>query len=286
MSLLSKTAPASILRPKPVPKLLSKSSGRGLFICLIGAPGVGKTSLLAQFKSTKFICDKRDQGILDLIDYSTATKVKVTHSDVDVCDSYIDMKASLELAVDEPDLQNIVVESLVGIQAFCDDYTMEEDYDSRINPKAKNNFVNYRNGLKISANSHFQDLIDIMLVGQNKGKNVWVTGHSKIGTAKSIDTDDWVSQVLCNDVEFSRRIDASFATILHIGVTTEVVKPGNKVRATGLTTGSIYTTPNPFFPGKNRMGLSYDIEYPDDCELAQKSLCAALKIDTIYGRRK
>ena len=269
---------------KPQPKAKRISSGRGILCCLIGMPGVGKSSLLAQFPNSEFICDKRDQGILDLIDYAETTGVKTLASDVTVCQNYEHYVGSLDAAI-QGEKDTIICESLVGIQSFCDDWTMKHDYDGDKNTKAGNQFVNYRQGLILSANVHLQKILDLLIQGQNAGKNMWMTGHSKIGTGKSVDADDWVSQVLENSPEFARRINATFATILHIGQSVDTIKPANKVRATGDITYSIYTELNPYFPAKNRMGLHGEIEYPPTPQLAYTALCRALKLNPQTGLR-
>ena len=264
--------------------LRHEPSGRGVLVCLIGLAGTGKSSLLAQFPNCEFIVDKRDQGILDLMDYSETTGVNLPRSSVTVCDNYLNYKGTLEAAIEGPS-DTIVLESLVGIQSFCDDYTMSHDYDSASNPKAGNQFVNYRQGLILSANVHFQALIDLMIRGQNSGKNIFLTGHSKIGSGKSVTSEDWVSQVLENSPEIGRRVNASFATILHIGQSVATIKPAGKVRATGDIVYSIYTELNPYFPAKNRMGLHGEIEYPSSPQEAYLVLCKALKLDPNTGKR-
>lgn len=269
------------IKRTPQPKL---DSGRGILVCLIGLPGVGKSSLLAQFPNAEFIVDKRDQGILDLMDYSAQTKVQTKRKDVSVCDNYLEMRETLAAAV-SGDKQTIILESLVGIQSFCDDYTMSVDYN-QFGDKARHNFINYRNGLSLSANSHFQVLLDLMILGQNRGKNMFITGHSKLGTGKAVVEDDWVSQILENGPEFSRRISATFATILHIGVTFPTTKTGNKSRASGDVVSKIYTNLNPHFPAKNRMALSVDIDYPNDPELAYLCVADAFRLDPKTGIRR
>lgn len=271
----------------PMPKQrsnLQEQSGRGILLCLIGLPGIGKSSLLAQFPNCEFICDKRDQGILDLMDYSETTGIKLSRSDVTICSNYPTFLGTVQGAIEGPK-STIILESLIGIQSLCDDYTMSYAYDHPTNPKAANRFVNYREGYRISANVHFQAILDEMLKGQNAGKNMILTGHSKVGLGKSVTTEDWVSQVLNNEPEFSRRIDATFATILHIGQSLNTIKPGSKIRAEGDFVNNIYTEINPLFPAKNRMGLHGTIDYPITPQLAFLGLCNALRLNPRTGMR-
>lgn len=266
-------------------------SGRGLLAALISQPGLGKSSLLAQFPHVHFICDSRDQGILDLIDYRQATKVKLGVKDVEVVKSYDELEQSLKAAIVNPDYWTIVCESLVGIQAFCTQRCLEQDYQLAENPgKARNNYINYRNGHDLAANSHFQGILDLMIKGQENGKGMWMTGHSKVGTAKSITvgTDDFIADLIECTPEMARRVNATFANIFHIGSTSITSKTFGmpKAKATGESTRSIYCTHNPHFPAKNRMGLFNDIDYPEDVELAYQTLCAAMSLDPATGRRK
>lgn len=277
------------LLQKPKPKIVD--SGRGLLICLLSQPGLGKSSLIAQFPKVHFICDYRDQGILDLIDYKAATKVKLTQKDVDVVKDYDNLKSAIEVAINDPDIWTIAVESLVGIQAFCTQRCLDIDYSFAENPgKARNNYINYRNGHDLAANSHFQEILDLLIAGQSKGKGMWLTGHSKVGTAKSITvgTEDFIADLIESTPEMARRVNATFANILHIGSTSITTKAYGmpKAKATGEVTHSIYCAHNPHFPAKNRMGLFNDLDYPRDVELAYQGLCSALSLDTATGRRK
>lgn len=274
----------SVLLPKPNAKAAGSMSGRGILVCLIGLPGTGKSSLLSQFPNCEFIVDKRDQGILDLMDYSSTTGVRLNRSDVTVADSYLNYKGSLEAAIEGPK-QTIICESMTGIQSLCDDHCLRTDYGYPGDVRANNRFVNYQEGYKIASNTYFQTLLDLMIKGQTKGKNMWLTGHSKVGQGKNITEDDWVSQVLNNDAAYCRRIDATFATILHIGTHVQIIAPKGKVRASGDVTFSLYPDFNPFFPAKNRMGLHNEIELPRSLPLAYKHLCAGLRLSPLTGIR-
>lgn len=254
-------------------------------MALIGLPGVGKSSILSHFPNVKFICDKRDQGILDLIDYSSTTGVKLSPEDVVIVNSYNLLLGELQAAQHDTEHTTFVIESFVGIQSLCNDHTMVTDYDFPTNPRAANLFVNYRNGHDISANVHFQRLVDIMISLQNSGRNVWCTGHSKVGMEKNITGDDWVSQVLDLSPEMARRVKASFANILHIGQSVSTAKAGSKNRAMGEYTSCIYTDINPLFPAKNRMGLHDAINYEYGADNAYLGLCKALKLNPKTGLR-
>lgn len=224
------------------------------------------------------IVDKRDQGILDLLDYSTGTGVNVPKTDIQIVSSYDEI---LIAANDAKSCSNptICFESLVGIQSLCDDHTLMKDYDNR-----PGLFANYRNGEATSANTYFQRLLDVMVSLQNMGKNVILTGHSKVGTAKNISGEDWVSQVTESCPALARRVDATIANIFHIGSITSTVKPASKVRAVGMST-MLYTTVNPHFPAKNRMGLLDPIPY--ECSAAEmyQTLCPIFNINPKTGIR-
>lgn len=269
----------SVLRkPSPAP-FMPVDSGRGVLLCILGPPGVGKSSVLSQFPNVKFVVDRRDQGILDLMDYSAATHVNLRRDQIDVASDYLDLKAKLEMAVTGP-ASSVVIESLVGIQALCDDKCLKEDFEGKINP-----FVNYQNGYVASSVRYFQPLLDLMILGQEKGKNIFLTGHSKVGSGKNVSGDDWVSQISQSSPAVARRIDATFANIFHIGSTVSTVKPSGKIRASGMST-SIYVDINPFFPAKNRMGLNGSIPYPSGVKESYIVLCSALSLDPLTGKRR
>lgn len=258
---------------KPVQPQAAKSSfrptGRGLLCCLLSRPGMGKSSLLAQIPNIKFICDSRDQGILDLMEYSSATKVRLQPHQVEICNTYYDLCVALDNAQHE-EFTSFAIESIVGIQAFCEDTCLKEEYGG-----SSATYQAYRNGKDAAAMVYFQRILDKMIRLQSLNKNCFLTGHSRIGTGKAVSGEDWVSQVLESLPEVGRRVDATFQLILHIGSTISTVAPKGKVRATGMDT-KIYCDFNPFFPAKNRMGLHDPIDYPADPVEAYRVVCSTL----------
>lgn len=264
---------------KPATKPVFRHTGRGLLACLLAKPGMGKSSLLAQIPRIKFITDFRDQGILDLMEYSATTGVRLKPEQVQVCSTYDDLDSALEQALNE-DFPSYAVESIVGIQSLCEDKCLKVEYGGN-----SALYQAYRNGKDSAANVYYQKICDRMIMLQNRGKNVWHTGHARTGTGKAISGDDWVSQVLESLPEIGRRVDATFQLILHIGSTVATVKPAGKVRATGMDT-KMYVDVNPHFPAKNRMGLVDPIDYPASPQEAYRAVCAALKFNPITFRRE
>lgn len=250
-------------------------STRGVLVFLISQPGMGKSSMLSQFPNCRFIVDYRDQGILDLIDYGA---VPLPRKNVVVCGDFASYHKALAESVDG-NWQTIVCESLVGIQAICEDLCLLKDYDSKLNT-----FNNFSNGTRAAANTYFQALLDLMLKGQNLGKNMFLTGHSKVGTGKNISGEDWVSATTQCAPAFAARLEATFANIFHIGATVSTMSTGARIKATGYDV-NMYTTWNPFFPAKNRMGLSVNIPYPNNLKEAYKALCQGLKLSPLTGTR-
>jgi hypothetical protein len=55
------------LKPKPKASYQPiQGSSRGRLIALIGTPGIGKTSLAAEFPNPRFVIDPKESGIIDL----------------------------------------------------------------------------------------------------------------------------------------------------------------------------------------------------------------------------
>lgn len=290
MSLLT---PKATLKPatKPATKLVSVSSGRGLLIALLSNPSMGKSSLLSQFPNVHFICDSRDTKILDLMDYSEQTGVALRREQVEVVTSFIDLCDAVITASKDPEVSTIVIESLVGVQALATDHCMNTDYGYLTDPvKAKNGFINYRNGHEMTAMVYFQKLLDCMLAAQTKGKNVFITGHTKLGTAKSITvgTEDFIADIIECSPEIARRLKATIPNILHIGATniTQKAYGQPKAKATGESTSTLYCTQNPHFPAQNCLGVYSDIEFPRDPKLAYQAVCDLFKLDLTTGKRR
>lgn len=278
-------------RTAPAAKPVSTSSGRGLLIALLSNPSMGKSSLLAQFPNVHFICDSRDTKILDLMDYSAQTGVALRRDQVEVVKSFTDLCDAVTDAGKSQSVSTVVVESLVGVQALATDHCMTTDYGLATDPvKAKNNFINYRNGHEMTAMVYFQKLLDCMISGQLNNKNMWITGHTKLGTAKSITvgTEDFIADIIECSPEIARRLKATIPNILHIGATniTQKAYGQPKAKATGESTSTLYCTQNPHFPAQNCLGVYSDIEFPRDPKLAYQAVCDLFKLDPSTGKRR
>lgn len=257
----------------------SRPGGRGLLICLISRPGLGKSSLLAQIPGIEFICDRRDQGILDLMEYPDETGVRISRDKVEIVKTFDDLKSAL-IAKSKSSCPVVGLESLVGIQSLCEDDALRIDYENK-----GGSFQNFQNGPNTAANKYYQQLIDIMLDMQTQDQTVIMTGHAKLGTGKAISGEDWISQVLEASPAMVRRIEASFSAILHIGSTISVNKQNKvKIRATSMDT-NVYVDVNPYFPAKNRMGLVDTFPWPPTAKEAYLELCKALRLNPATFKR-
>lgn len=269
--------PAGLLaKPQPAQQ---PSSGRGVLACIIGRPGVGKSSVLGMFPNCTFICDPRDQGILDLIDYGKTTGISFPRNRVIVASDFNTFIRDLKLAIAST-AQTIVCESIVGIQALCEDHCFINDYKSDAFK-----FANFQNGSITSANVYFQQIIDYMIAGQNAGKNMFLTGHTKIGSGgKAVVGEDWVAQTMDCSPAMARRIEASFANIFNIGLVVNVEKIGGKQKV-GTHSLKLFTTFNPLFPAKNRMGLTEDYDLPSTAKGTFDLVCKLMALNPATGVR-
>lgn len=271
------------LPTKPSPTQKSTPSGRGIMLMLLAPPGLGKTSTIAQFPNAHFIVDPGEQGIFDLSDYSETTHVNIPESRVKMVSSYDRLLGTLDELGSDPAIPTICLESLVGISAMCDAACLLKEYGNSASA-----FEAYQNGAESSASNYLRPLLLRMAAIQSRGKNVIMTGHSRVGKERNIEGPDWVSQVMDVHRPAMRFLDANFANIFHIGVSMSVDrdrKTDGKTRAQSSST-DLYTKNNPFFIAKNRLGLT-DGQYPwpTHPREAYLLLCKLLKLDPATGRR-
>ena len=252
---------------------------RGMLACLVGPPGCGKSSFVAQWPSPEAIIDPRDQGLVDLA-YEGLISLPLSkiHTATDF-DSY---KNNLSVAV-AGQSKTLILESITGIQALCHDAVAIADFEGKQDAK----FLSYQTGPISAADRYFQQLLDLMLKAQALGKHVWLIGHTKIGTVKNVTGEDYMGTIMGCTGAMALRIQAAFTNVFVLADS-----PDTNKKSTHLVKGSsnfvrwMYPHTNPLFPSKNRMGLVCEFEFPSDPKEAYLEFCKRTNRSPSTGYRK
>lgn len=252
---------------------------RGQLLCLLGAPGMGKSSWAAQWPGVRFVIDPRDEGIIDLV-YEQLLPIKFEQ--VLRAENYIQFKANLYSCLTDPSCKTIVLESISGIQDLCWDECSRMDHG---NDMSKRSFLNYQEGPIGADSKYFKSIVDTLQLAQNRGKHSILTGHTKVGPTKNVDGDDWLKELLDADPRFAKRINATFSNIFHIVDLVDPTKKGGQFKA-GEATRFVHCTTNPKYFAKNRMGLLGGFPFPSDPKAAYLAYCKHTNRNPLTGYRK
>lgn len=267
MSLAGITATAPVL-PK-----------RGLFICLVGPAGTGKSSLAAEFPSPEAIIDPRDEGMVDLAHEGL---ISIPLERIHKSTSFLKYRSNLEASLASSS-KTIICESITGIQALCHDEACKMDYEG---DRSTSKFYNYQAGPRTAADKYFQQLLDLMLKAQNLGKHVILIGHTVANMEKNQEGEDYLATFINADKQVTSRIRATFQNILVIVEVAETYKKGSIVKSQDTSSRWIYPHANNKYPSKNRLGLRSPIKYPEDQKQAYLEIMKAMRRDPKTGYRK
>lgn len=284
--------PPSLLGPQKTPfslaavraqatqikSMLNETSGpkRGSLICLIGKPGIGKSSFAQEFPDPDTIIEPRDQGVLDLA-YEGLIRTKTDR--IFLSSTYGAYLSNLSASINGT-CKTIICESLKGLCSLCNDHCSATDHGGDYSPRS---FLNFQQGPIQAAEKYFQALIDMMLRAQNLGKHVILIGHSRSVAQDNKTGEDWLADTLECDKRVAAIVHGSFTNIFHIVDAVPTERRQGKTKATSGTSRWMYVNVNPHYLAKNRMGLVGEIEFPSSPKAAYLSYCSAAKRDPKTG---
>lgn len=258
------------------PPILPK---RGFFSAIIGRPGCGKSTFAAQWPSPECVIDIRDQGMLDL---ASEGLLPFGTDKIHVCETFDKYKSTLDAVLQGP-AKTVICESIIGIQALCHDIASRKDYDGDMSTKA---FFNYQAGPITAADKYFQQLIDLMLAAQNRGKHILLVGHLSTGSEKNELGQDYQSGKLIASKAMNGRIGASLQNVFVFVNEPAIEKISGQMKTTGNSVRRCYCHTCPTYPvAKNRLNINNAFSLPGNPREVYLEFCKQTRRNPTTGYR-
>lgn len=247
-----KAAPSIATSPQNVPR-------RGKLIALLGKPGMGKTSLAAQFPNPYFVIDPTETGILDLMD-SGAVNLDFQYVNQSISDWPSLVRFNDELITGRitlpPDRSTLVYESLSGFEQQAITYCTQIDYNGNATNK-EGGYHFFGKGDRAVANKYWAMLMKQFGELAAMDYNVLFTGHSEVKNEKNVSGADYMVETCKCSGPVWGCTDYIFSNVFFIVYDVEVQKEGgpksfNRPKALENAQREVYGMKTPYHAAKNR----------------------------------
>jgi len=248
-----------LLKPRSSPQEVHKvkpasTSGRGRLIALIGLPGMGKTSLAAQFPKPYFVIDPKESGVIDLQE-SGQIDSDIQWWQADKFSDLIRFNQDIlnGSSTIPSDVKTLVYESISGFEQQAMDFCCAMQFGSNWGDTA-GGFNFYQKGDRITAENYWNQLSMQFVALRNMGYNVLVTGHSEVKNVKNHKGADYLCETCrCNGPTWAVT-DYYFENIFFLSFEVQVEKENKFARAKALTQTNrfLWGFKTPYQAAKNR----------------------------------
>lgn len=257
-----------VFNPKPAASVtVSKhfNSTRGKLIALIGKPGMGKTSLAAEFPNPYFICDEMETGAIDLISEG-AIDLDMDYVSSPM-ESWMDVlrfnDSILEGSIALPsERKTLVYESISGFEKQCIKYCCDADFGGQMK-NTEGGYHFFGKGDRNTGDKYWPMLMKQFLKLNNAGYNVILTGHSEVRNEKNPMGSDYMVEACACSNPVWKATDYFMSNIFFLSYLVESGKEdGNKFarpKALGVSQKVLIGFKTPFQAAKNRCGKDKDI---------------------------
>jgi hypothetical protein len=268
------------LKPKPKASYQPiQGSSRGRLIALIGTPGIGKTSLAAEFPNPRFVIDPKESGIIDL---QESGQVRSDIPYKNVADFTDLIKYNEDLLYNEPPPEipyTIVYESISGFESQAIITCNDVDFEGRWTNAA--NQYQILNRDRIVADNYWAKYTNQLVRLREMGYNIILTGHSEVKNAKNpIGPDYMIETCKCSGAVWGLT-DYIFENIFFLTFEVQVDKASEFVRGKAYDTAfrKMYCHKTPYCAAKNRCGISSPISADEGAKKTYLNWCAAANLD-------
>ena len=244
---------------------------RGVGLVLYGDPGIGKTSLAAQFPKPIRGVSCNDEGFADLIDSGQIDEGMIEEETVS---SYTEL---MNLTKQSDDVATYVVDGITGVTQFMGADILKKNYGGNIE-----NFGSFSSGWRIEGPIWTERFLNQCTLLRNKGVNVILLGHKRVGTednvistnykSASINTEKWMKPLYVQWAQATLYLTMDF----DIRITKTWKKKATEAKVDEDLDSPIsrvmYTDMHPSHDAKNRLGLPVSISMGDSAKEAYYNL--------------
>lgn len=281
--------------PKPQPKPVQVDSGHrvilpptvgnfnrhvertlGRHMTIIGKPGIGKTSFVAEMPDPVFICDPLETGILDLI--KTKRIGKVSAEQVLVPQNAADLTLILTELLHSPgNVKSVILESYLGVEKMIMTDLCEKKWK---NDWGKGGFLSFQEGPRAAASRDLPQVLLLLQKLREKGVNTAITGHTMVKNAANAEGADYQAELpYCVSKDMWQAVEGWSENIIYMVYQVNTEKMGGAMKATGGVPTMIMHRSGGY-GGKNKWGintyLSMDGLSPEESFLM---LCRETRMD-------
>lgn len=255
-----------------VDRLKKATEERKTAIMLYSAPGLGKTSLAAEFPKVLFLADGLDRGVEDLIDSGLVRK------DLPMLQppqNYNELLAHLTFLAEEPGLEKevnwVVIDGLSGVEEHAHKHWADTKYGGD-----RDKFLDWSKGPK-AASAAFREITQKLDKIRERGIGVIILAHAGTKEATNALGNDYAKIApLCNKHTFEvfQQWAPNLGYIEQVVTTRE--DESENLKADAVDIRQIRFTPVPACEAKNRWGIDKPVPMGRDSRTAFVNLMAAI----------
>lgn len=248
-----------VFKPKPVVSMAaSQGPQRGRRIAILGKPGMGKTSLAAQFPNPYFVIDPTETGILDLIESGAATiseshvsRVTDWHALIRFNDEVINGKIVLP-----DDRRTLVYESISGFETQGIRVCIQNDFGGN-GGNREGGYQFFSKGDRILADTYWATLMKQFCELGDLGYHILFTGHTDVKNEKNPAGSDYMVETCKCSGPVWGRTDYIFSNVFFLVYDVHVEKEGGpksfaRAKANDNASRVVYGMKTPYQAAKNR----------------------------------
>lgn len=260
-------------------------------ILIVGPPGVGKTSFVAQFTpgNSYWIIDPKETGVLDLMESrSIQVNPQMIHKPIkefgELTNLLFQIRNNQTTTIPQNAL-TIILESVTGFELEARDFCCRKDYGNDWSPKG---FMNFQDGYRQTANGHWSPMMQQLCALREMGFNIIMSGHSTVAKEKNQSGVDYLRETCACDYRVWDATHPFFENVFFLSYDVSAERE-NKRADVGVGKVKDYSkvlhvVKTPYQDAKNRIGLKKDISADVGADVLYRTMCQQASLNPLTLR--